>query len=71
MIAETRPLAEVTARAIKVLCAEIGVVNTIRFIGQFTPGYGNYTEEREQLFAGLTLSDITAAIKRRRELSND
>ena len=65
MIAET-PLAEVTAQAIKVLCNEIGVVNTVRFIGQFTAGYGNYTQERGQLFADLTLDDIVSEIKRKR-----
>jgi len=65
MIAEARPLAEVTAQAIKVLCNEIGVVNTVRFIGQFTAGYGNYTEEREQLFSDLTLDDIASEIKRK------
>jgi hypothetical protein len=64
MIAEPQPLAEVTAQAIKVLCAEIGVVNTVRFIGQFTAGYGNYTEERDRLFANLTLADIVSEIKR-------
>lgn len=28
---------------------EIGVANTVRFINQFSTGYGNYTEERENL----------------------
>ena len=65
MIAEAQPLAEVTAQAIKVLCAEIGVVNTVRFVSQFTAGYGNYTQEREQLFAHLTLDDIVSEIKRK------
>ena len=27
-------------------------------------GYGNYTEERQQLFAGMTLDDIVSEIKR-------
>ena len=38
-------------------------VNTVRFVGQFTTGYGNYTEEREQLFAEMTLDDIVAQMK--------
>lgn len=70
MIAESQPLAEVTAQAIRVLCNEIGVVNTVRFIGQFTAGYGNYTEERRQLFADLTLEDIVSEIKRRKSQGN-
>jgi hypothetical protein len=26
----------------------------MRFISQFTTGYGDYTQEREELFAGMT-----------------
>jgi hypothetical protein len=66
MIIETRPLAEITKEALKVLYKEIGIVNTVRFVGQFTTGYGNYTQEREQLFEGMTLDDIVSEIKRKR-----
>jgi len=62
-----KPLAEITQEATCVLCKEIGVVNTIRFINQFTIGYGDYTKEREQLFAGMSLSDIVSEIKKMRE----
>ena len=65
MIIESQPLAEITQTAIRLLCQEIGVVNTIRFLNQFTTGYGNYTEERDTLFGAMTVADITAAIKRR------
>ena len=63
---EPRPLAEITQTALKVLYREIGVVNTVRFINQFTTGYGDYTKEREQLYAHLTLDDIVTEIKRQR-----
>jgi hypothetical protein len=66
MIQETRPLAEITQEALKVLYREIGIVNTVRFINQYTAGYGNYTREREQLFEGMTLDDIVAEVKRKR-----
>lgn len=66
MIAETRPLAEVTQTALRVLYKEIGIVNTVRFINQFTTGYGDYTQEREQFFAEMTLDDIISAIKQKR-----
>jgi hypothetical protein len=66
MIAEPRPLAEITQTALKVLYREIGVVNTVRFINQFTTGYGDYTQEREQLYAHLTLDNLVAEIKRQR-----
>ena len=66
MIVETKPLIEVTRDAIKVLSKEIGIVNTVRFINQFTTGYGNYTEERGQMFSDMSLEDIVDEIKRRR-----
>ena len=65
-VATMKPLAEVTQEAIRILCKEMGLVNTVRFVNQFTVGYGNYTEEREQLFADLTLDDIIAEIRRRK-----
>jgi hypothetical protein len=46
---------------------EIGVVNTVRFLNQFTVGYGDYTAERDALFADLTLDEILTAIKQRPE----
>ena len=67
MIVQTKPLAEVTQTAIRVLCKEIGAVDTMRFVGQFTVGYGNYTEERHALFADMTLDDMIAEIKLKRE----
>jgi hypothetical protein len=58
MIVPARPLAELTERAIHILSREMGVANTMRFLGQFATGSGNYTEEREALFGGLTLDEI-------------
>ena len=69
MAVETRPLAEITTVALKVLYREIGIVNTVRFINQFTTGYGDYTQERQELFASMTLDDMVAAIKRKRGAS--
>jgi len=54
---------EITQSAIRVLVKELGVVDTIRFVNQFTPGYGDYTAERQDLLAGLSLDDIVSAIK--------
>lgn len=64
MIAEPKPLAELTQEAVRLLYKEMGIVNTVRFLGQFTTGYGNYTEEREALFADKTLDQIVNEIKR-------
>jgi len=67
MIAETKPLAEITQQAMQILFREIGVVDTVRFINQYTTGYGNYTEERRELFADQTLDNLVSEIKQRRE----
>jgi len=66
MVAQTRPLAEITQEAIKLLFQTLGIVNTVRFINQFTTGYGNYTEEREALFGDMTLDDVITEIKQSR-----
>jgi hypothetical protein len=63
MTIQAQPLAQITQTAIRLLCQEMGVVNTIRFLNQFSAGYGNYTTERDQLFAHLSVDDIAADIK--------
>jgi len=63
MITQTKNLNEITQQAIEVLFKEVGVANTIRFLNQFSTGYGNYTEERENLFEDLTLNEILAQLK--------
>jgi hypothetical protein len=64
---DTTPLVEITEKALEVLIRELGLAKTLRFVGQFTAGYGNYTEEREQMFADMTLDDILSEIKRQRK----
>jgi len=61
---QTKPLNEITRNAIDLLAKEIGIVDTVRFINQFTTGYGNYTVEREALFKDMTLDTILAEIKK-------
>ncbi len=66
MIRDARPLAQITAEAMKILYREIGIVNTLRFVNQYTAGYGDYTTQREELFAGMTLDNIISEIKQSR-----
>ena len=54
----TRPLAEVTERAIGALVRELVVADTAPFLQQFGTGYGNYTAEREALFGHLSLDEV-------------
>ena len=64
MSIQARPLSEITQEAVDLLFKEIGIVSTVRFLNQFTIGYGNYTEEREALFKDLTLDQILAAMRK-------
>ena len=69
MTVTEKPLSEITREALDVLSREIGIVNTVRFVNQFTTGYGNYTEERERIFRDMTLDDMVAEIKKMRHQS--
>jgi len=60
---QTKPLNKVTSEAIHILSKEIGVVDMVRFLNQYTTGQGNYTEERKELFNDMNLKDIVSAIK--------
>ncbi len=71
MIREPKPLTQITQEAIQVLYQEIGVVDTVRFLNQFTTGYGDYTTERDALFANMTLDDILADIKAGRKQAGE
>ena len=66
MTTQIKPLSEVNHQAIRLLSEQIGVVDTIRFVNQFTTGHGNYTDERDALFGHLTLDEIISAIEKKR-----
>lgn len=66
MITDTRPLVEINQQAIRLLYKELGIVDAVRFLSQFTQGYGNYTQEREALFADKSLEEIVTEIEKRR-----
>ncbi|MBW4538339.1 MAG: hypothetical protein KME43_04240 [Myxacorys chilensis ATA2-1-KO14] len=65
MSVQPKSLNEITQEAIAILSREIGTANTLRFLNQFSSGYGNYTEERKELFKDLTLDQILQQIKER------
>lgn len=62
MIAE-RPLNELTQDAIRILYRELGVVETARFLRQFTGGFGDYAAEREALLGSKSLDELLREIK--------
>jgi hypothetical protein len=67
MAVPVRPLSEINEEAIRLLSREMGAADTARFISQFTTGFGNYTEERKELFDGLTLEEAAREIRERKE----
>jgi hypothetical protein len=69
MITEMMPLVEINQQAIRLLYQELGIANTVRFLKQFTVGFGDYTKEREELFGQKTLDEIVGEIEKRRESS--
>lgn len=71
MTVDTKPLVEVTQEAIRLLFRNLGPVNTIRFLNQFTIGYGDYSEEREALFGHLTLDELITDIKQSRNFPDN
>jgi hypothetical protein len=62
MIADTLPLTELTQEALRVLYRELGIVNTIRFLNQFTTGFGDYTAERQALTEAQTPAAVLAEL---------
>lgn len=58
MSTQAKSLSQITQQAIEILSKEIGIANTVRFLNQFSTGYGDYTEEREALLKDLTLDEI-------------
>lgn len=66
MAVPARPLSEINQQAIHLLAKEMGVADAVRFLSQFGTGQGDYTQERRQLFEGLTLDEITEQIKSER-----
>jgi hypothetical protein len=65
MIAE-RPLTELTQDAIRILYRELGVIETVRFLRQFSNGYGNYMVEREALLGQKSLDELLKEMKQHR-----
>jgi hypothetical protein len=64
----TRPtlsLYELRHEGWKALTERLGVSGAIRFLMQYDPGHGDYTAERRELFADLTLDDVVAEMRRR------
>lgn len=49
----------------KALTERLGISGAIRFLMQYDPGHGDYTEERQRLFGDLGLNDALGEIRDR------
>ena len=64
MITDVMPLMEINQQAIRLLYQELGTANAVRFLKQFTVGFGDYSKEREKIFSQKTLDQIVGEIKK-------
>jgi len=48
----------------KALTDALGPAGAMRFMMQYDPGYGDYTQERREIFADLTIDSLLDAVNR-------
>lgn len=58
----------VVEQAIRLLCREMGVDDTIRFISQIDTPSGDYTRDRHALLGDLSVEELFAEARRRESL---
>jgi len=61
MTVKLTSLPELNRKAFAILSRELGVPETLRFFSQL--GLGDYTEERRELFDGLSLEEYRQAVQ--------
>ncbi|MCZ6803501.1 MAG: hypothetical protein O7D86_06110 [Proteobacteria bacterium] len=64
---QPRPLSQISQDATQILYKELGVIETIRFINQFTTGIGDYTKDRHSWLGDKPVKDIISEIKTNRK----
>jgi len=47
----------------KALTERLGPAGAMRFMMQYDPGYGDYTQERREIFAELEIEELLASIR--------
>lgn len=60
-------LTEIREEGFRILVEGLGAVGTVNFLRQFDGGSGDYTKEREKLLDGITIDEIAARIRNRKE----
>ena len=47
----------------KALTERLGPARAMRFMMQYDPGHGDYSKERQEIFAPLTMEELLESIK--------
>lgn len=58
---------EIRHRGLEALAQALGPVGMVRFLQQFDTGRGDYTRDRQQRLAEISLQDAMAQIKANRQ----
>ncbi|NCJ06280.1 hypothetical protein GS597_07090 [Synechococcales cyanobacterium C] len=61
---------EILDQGYKALVNSLGVVDAIRFIQHFSPGYGDYTQERHEWLDQLSMNDFLVEMRKHKEIDN-
>lgn len=56
-------MSEINRQATHILFKEMGVVETIRFLNQFSTGRGDYTKDRSKWLDKITMDEAIAQMK--------
>jgi len=59
-------LADIDRRAREILTRDLGIVDALRFLGQFRAGSGDYTAERGKWLDDMSLDELISEINGRR-----
>ena len=59
-----RSLYQIRMEGWKALTERLGPAGAMRFMMQYDPGHGDYSKERHEIFAPLTLDELLLGIER-------
>jgi len=62
----SKSLYQIRMEGWKALTERLGPAGAMRFMMQYDPGFGDYSKERQKLFASVTIDDLLESIKERR-----